>query len=103
MEILFRFQEILEKDIDTSTAYMLFYERKELDYDAFLPEVGVSASPTTVESSMSSGGGRTENPTTATSNKPDSDDKKSLCSVQWFWLFSQPIGPDIRWFTFFGK
>lgn len=63
---------------------MLFYERKDLDYDAFLPDVNVRASPTGVESSTSSGG-RLENAPngTTSNNKSDPEDKKSVCSIQW--------------------
>ncbi|OQV22250.1 Ubiquitin carboxyl-terminal hydrolase 32 [Hypsibius exemplaris] len=81
-------KEILEKDIDTSTAYMLFYERKDLDYDSFLPEVSAatsSASPATIERSTSSGRAEitaVSNPVATDKTDSAADDKKSMCAIQ---------------------
>jgi len=43
---------VQEDQIETSTAYMLFYEREGLDYEAYLPRIDPKALPVVTDDEM---------------------------------------------------
>ncbi|CAL8129565.1 unnamed protein product [Orchesella dallaii] len=45
-------KEVQEDQIETSTAYMLFYEREGLDYEAYLPRIDPKAVPVVTDDEM---------------------------------------------------
>ncbi|GAV01668.1 hypothetical protein RvY_12345-2 [Ramazzottius varieornatus] len=83
-------KEVLEKHIDTSTAYMLFYERKGLDYNAFLPDSGTTSSAESAPESATRtpnmearmNGGMVTNEALAAIDKMDPEERSKYCSIQ---------------------
>ena len=81
---------MLEKHVDMSTAYMLFYERKGLDYNTFLPDSGTTSSAdSTPESATRTpnmevrmNGGVLTNEALAAMEKMDPEDRSKTCSIQ---------------------